>query len=178
MQIIKYLSIAIILIISAGLILGLFISKELKYEKTIVINAPIDSVWENVNSLAALDRWSPWNELDRDMKKEYSGTDGTVGASVSWDSDVKDVGKGTQTITNIEKPALFETNLVLYMPRENEAKGYIKLAEEGSSTNVTWGFVGEMPYPFNVMKLIWDMDKMMETEWNNGLSKLKELCED
>jgi hypothetical protein len=34
-----------------------------------------------------------------------------------------------------------------------------------------------MPYPFNLMKLFMNMEEMMDKDWNNGLTKLKTLCE-
>ena len=177
MKILKKVGIGLVILIAIMLILALFVSKNFDYEKSISINAPIDIVWENVNSLSDLDKWSPWNDYDPNMKKELTGIDGTVGARQSWESDVEDVGKGSQTIAKIEAPNLFETDLKFYEPFESEAKGYIMLVSEGSGTKVTWGFNSEMPYPFNLMMLFMDMDGEMDPVWNNGLSKLKQLCE-
>jgi len=72
-----YILLTVILI---PLILALFVSKDMNYEKSISINAPIKTVWENVNSLAAMDQWSPWNDKDPNMEKVRTWTDGTVGA--------------------------------------------------------------------------------------------------
>lgn len=177
MNLFKKIGLGILVIIAIPLIAALFISKDVNYEKSISINAPIEVVWENVNSLEDLDKWSPWNDYDPTMKKEMSGVDGEVGASQKWDSDVPEVGKGSQTITKIEAPYLLETDLIFYTPYESEAKGYIKLVEESGATIVTWGFSSEMPYPFNIMKLFMNMEEMMEKDWNNGLMKLKNLCE-
>ena len=47
-----YIMLALILI---PLILALFISKDMNYEKSISINAPVKTVWKNVNSRAAMD---------------------------------------------------------------------------------------------------------------------------
>jgi hypothetical protein len=95
----------------------------------------------------------------------------------SWESNVEEVGKGSQAISKIEAPTLLETDLKFYVPYESEAKGYIKLSPEGTGTKVTWGFQSEMPYPFNVMKLWMNMEEMMDKDWNSGLAKLKALCE-
>lgn len=178
MKILKKVGIGLLILIVITLILALFVSKNLDYEKSISINAPVDLVWENVNSLSDLDKWSPWNDFDPNMKKEWTGIDGTVGASQSWESDVEEVGKGSQTIAKIEAPNLFETDLKFYEPWESEAKAYIMLEAEGSGTKVTWGFHSEMPYPFNITILFMDMEGEMDPVWNNGLSKLKQLCEE
>jgi hypothetical protein len=68
------------LLLPLFLIIPLFISKDLNYEKSTRINAPIDKVWENVSSLTAMDAWSPWNAKDPNMKRTLTGTDGTPGA--------------------------------------------------------------------------------------------------
>ena len=177
MKILKTVGLTLLFIVIFSLVVALFVSNEMVYEKSTTISSPIDSVWENVNSLADLDKWSPWNDYDPNMKKELTGVDGTVGAKASWESDNQDVGKGSQTISRIEAPFLFETDLKFYTPYESEAKGYIKLTKEENRTTVTWGFQSEMPYPFNLMKLFMNMEEMMEKDWNSGLSKLKYICE-
>lgn len=177
MKALKYIGIGLGAIIVTALLVALFVPKEVIYEKSITINAPIDSVWMNVSTLSAIDKWSPWNDYDPNMKKSMTGTDGAIGAMASWESEVEEVGKGSQTISKIEPPTLFETDLKFYVPYESEAKGYILLNQEGEGTKVTWGFKSEMPYPFNIMKLFMNMDEMMDKDWNSGLGKLKALCE-
>ncbi|MBS3993045.1 MAG: SRPBCC family protein [Bacteroidetes bacterium] len=177
MNFLKKIFFGFVIIIAIPLIATLFISKEVNYEKSIVINAPLETVWNNVNSLSAMDTWCPWNDYDPNMKKEMTGVDGTVGAMESWESDVEQVGKGSQTLANIQAPYLIETDLKFYTPYESEAKAYIKLAEEINGVKVTWGFNSKMPYPFNLMKLWMNMGEMMDNDWNTGLNKLKVLCE-
>ncbi len=177
MKALKYVGIGLLVLIGIPLIAALFISKEMNYEKSISINAPIDSVWVNVSSLGAMDKWSPWNDHDPNMKKSLTGTDGEIGATASWESDVKEVGKGSQTIARIEKPTSFETDLKFLVPFESEAKGYVRLSPEGDGTKVTWGFKSEMPYPVNFTKIFMNMEEMMGKDWESGLGKLKTLSE-
>lgn len=177
MKILKYLGFGLLGIIVLILVVALFVPKDVVYEKSISIDAPIETVWENTNSLADMDKWNPWDEKDLTMVKDFSGVDGTIGAKQSWDSEVKEVGKGQQTITRIEAPSLFETELIFYTPYESEAKGYVKLEVEGEGTKATWGFQSEMPYPINIMSLFTNMEDMMGEDWNKGLTKLKTLSE-
>ncbi len=177
MKILKYIGIAVLVIIAIPLIVALFVSKDANYNKSIAIDAPVHVVWENVNSLADLDKWSPWNDKDPGMKKDWIGTDGTVGAIQSWESDVEGVGTGSQTISNIEAPNLFETDLKFYEPYESEAKAYVKLTSDGNRTVVTWGFESEMPYPFNIMGLFMNLEEMLDEDYNKGLGRLKQICE-
>jgi hypothetical protein len=175
MKALRYLAVGLVVLVILVLFVALFVPRIFNYEKSITINAPIYSVWVNVNSLSALDKWSPWNEHDPVMKKEMKGIDGTVGAVQSWESNV--VGSGSQTIAVIEKPTYFETNLNFYTPRKSHGKAYIKLVSEGTRTKATWGMTSNMPYPMNIMILFMNMEKTMGKDWDHGLSKLKELSE-
>ena len=177
MKILKKILIALAAVIALILIVALFIPRQFNYEKSITINAPIEKVWEHTNSLADLDEWAPWMEYDPNMKKELTGTDGTVGAKSSWESDHEKVGKGSQTISKIEPPTLLVTDLKFYTPYESEAKGYVKLKSEGDKTVVTWGFESDMPYPFNLMKLFMNMEEAVGEDFQKGLTKLKNICE-
>lgn len=177
MKILKKIGLAILVLIALLLITALFVSKEFKYDKSIVINASTDEVWKYTSSLEGMDKWSPWNDYDPNMKKSFSGTDGTVGAMASWESDHEKVGNGSQTISKIEAPTLFETNLKFLTPYESEAIAQVILAPKGNQTMVTWQFSGEMPYPFNLMKLTMNMDEALGDDFNSGLNKLKALCE-
>ena len=175
MKILKCLGLGIVAILIIVLVVALFVPKTFEYEKSISINAPIDSVWLRTNSLATLDKWSPWNDHDPKMKKEMTGEDGMVGAKQSWESDI--VGWGSQKIVNVQKPVLLETELVFLKPYKSHGKAYVKLLTDGVGTKATWGMAGSMPYPFNVMILFMNMEKTMGKDWDNGLSKLKSLSE-
>ncbi|MDR3651342.1 MAG: SRPBCC family protein [Paludibacter sp.] len=175
MKALKFIVIVLGTLVFLILIVALFVPKEFKYEKTITVNAPIDSVWLNVNSLSALDKWSPWNDHDPNIKKKMTGTDGTVGAMQSWESEI--VGSGSQTIETVIKPTLIETELNFYKPHKSQGKAFIKLMPKGIETRVTWGMTGNMPYPFNIMTIFMNMEKTMGKDWENGLMKLKKMSE-
>ena len=167
----------ILAIIAIVLIIPLFISKEMNYEKSVSINAPIDQVWNNVSSLSAMDKWSPWNEKDPDMQRSLTGVDGEVGARQSWVSDKKDVGEGSQTIVAIDKPNKLSTKLEFIKPFKSEADAYVKLKETGDGTEAIWGFESQMAYPMNIMKLFINFEKNMDKDFGAGLEKLKNLSE-
>lgn len=178
MKAFKYILILVISLVVIALVAALFVSKKVHYNKSITINAPLAVVWSNVNSLAAMDDWSPWNAKDPAMKKTLTGTDGQVGARQTWKSSNKEVGSGYQEISKITPPTYIQTNLKFYEPYESEAVGYIKLTENGAnSIMVTWGFKSEVPYPFNIMNLFMDMENAMGEDWSKGLNRLKFLCE-
>ncbi len=166
----------ILVIIVIILIIPLFISRDIRYEKSILINAPVETVWEHVSSLSAMDHWSPWSSRDPNMKKTLTGVDGTVGAKQAWVSKEKNVGEGSQTIVAVDKPNRLSTKLEFIKPFKSQADAYVTLAE-GNGISVTWGFASKMPYPMNIMKVFMNFEASMDKDFSEGLGKLKELCE-
>ncbi|NJN28321.1 MAG: SRPBCC family protein [Cyclobacteriaceae bacterium] len=166
-----------LIIVAVVLIVPLFISKELNYEKSILIDAPSTKVWENVSTLAAMDKWSPWNERDPHMERSLTGVDGSVGATQHWKSDAKNVGEGRQTIVALDPPEQLKTKLEFLKPFKSQADAYIKLDEGNEGTITTWGFESQMPYPMNMMKLFMNFEKNMDKDFGSGLQKLKAICE-
>lgn len=167
----------ILLIVAILLIIPMFISKDMNYEKSISIEASIDQVWKNVGSLSAMDQWSPWNSKDPGMERSLTGVDGEVGAKQSWISEKKDVGEGSQTIVAVDEPNQLTTKLEFIKPFKSVADAFVKLKDEGSSTQATWGFESQMPYPMNIMKLFMNFEKNMDKDFGAGLEKLKGICE-
>lgn len=177
MNILKKIFKVIAVLIAIVAVASFIVSTDFNYEKSISINAPIDSVWNHTSTLEGLERWSPWNDYDPTMEKEFTGEDGKVGAKVSWSSEHEKVGTGSQTIAKIVPPSYFETDLRFVLPYESEAKGSVKLSKEGEQTIATWGFKSEVPRPFNVMMKLQDMESFLAADFNKGLNKLKSLCE-
>ncbi len=163
--------IALILIVAAAVGTGW------SYEKSITIQSPLDKVWKNVNTLGALNRWNPWVARDPQILLKYSGVDGTPGASFSWDSELKNVGAGSQTIINVVPQSLLASRISFFRSVKGTGDAYIKIKEEGGSATATWGIVGSTLYPMNIIKIFGVIEKNMNKDFGEGLNKLKELCE-
>lgn len=164
-------------IIALFLIVAAFTGTSWNYEKSILINAPVEKVWANVSTLHALNRWNPWMERDPNLKVEYSGTDGTPGASFSWDSPVKDVGAGSQTITKVIPNGEIDSRINFLRPFKGKGDAYVLLSVERAVTRVSWGIESSTPYPMNILKLFGVIEKNMNRDFSAGLNKLKSLCE-
>jgi len=122
-----------------------------------------------------MQKWSPWVELDTNMKNTFEGTDGEVGSKNSWTGN-DDVGEGSQTITSVSELKV-EANLHFIRPFESKAKVDYVLAAEGENTKVTWGFTSHASYPFNGIFMIMMNLGGMNKDFDKGLGKLKALCE-
>lgn len=178
MKIVKKIFIALILIIAILLIVALFAKKDYAVEKEIVINKPKQEVFGYIKFLKNQNNYSKWATMDPDMKKEYRGTDGTVGFVSAWDSDKKDVGKGEQEIKKISDGERIDYELRFIKPFESTEQAYMATdAVSENQTKVKWGFSGRMNYPMNLMLLIMNMEKMVGDDLQTGLNNLKTVVE-
>jgi carbon monoxide dehydrogenase subunit G len=171
----KIVGIIIAVIIVLVLVTGLFAKKDYNIERSITINAPKEKVWDHVSTLANTTKWSPWLKQDPNTKLSYQGQDGTVGSVFKWESEK--VGTGNQTFTKLEAPNRTESHIQFIKPFTGEADVFMQLQEEGAATKATWGFSTHYGYPMNVMPLLFNMTKMMEESYDDGLKQLKALSE-
>ena len=178
MKVLKKIAIAIVGVIALLLVVALFVKKEYAVVREVTINKPKQEVFNYVKFLKNMDNYSVWAKLDPNMKKEYKGTDGTVGFVSAWESNIKDVGTGEQEITKIADGERLDMELRFLKPFKSTDFAYM-ITENVSDnqTKVMWGFTGKMPYPMNIMLLCMNMDKMLGNELQTGLNNLKSTLE-
>ena len=86
-RIFKIVLIVIAIIIVVPLITALFVNNEFSAEKEIIINRPVNEVFDYVKKLGNQDEFSVWQLLATKANKKFTGTDGTVGFIYAWESD-------------------------------------------------------------------------------------------
>lgn len=168
----------ILVLIAIPLVVALFLPKDYSVEREIIINKPKQEVFEYVKYLKNQDNYSKWASMDPNMKKTYSGTDGTVGFVSAWESENDDVGSGEQEIIKIQEGERIDFELRFKEPFESTSPAFmITESVTENKTKVTWGFSGHMNYPMNIMMLFMDFEKMIGDDLESGLSNLKSEME-
>lgn len=179
MKIIKGILFFVVGIIALALIVAIFVKKDYALEREVVINQPVEKVFDYIKYLKNQDNFSTWASMDPKMKKEFRGTDGEVGFVSAWESQDKNVGKGEQEITAIKENERIDYELRFIEPFETTDFAYMTTtAVNDSVTNVKWGFTGRMEYPMNLMMLFMNFEEMLGADFENGLSKLKTILEE
>lgn len=171
MKILKYLLYTLGILAALVVALGFFAKKTYHIERSIDIEAPRAMVFESVSQFKNMDKWSPWNELDPNMKKSYSGTDGTVGASFSWEGN-KDVGAGKQTIQSIGADRV-DFLLNISEPFKADFPASFILTGDEKITKVTWTLDPVLPFPVNVWAMFTNVNEAMGKDYDRGLGNLK-----
>ncbi len=177
MRIIKKILLGIGALIAIILIAALFVKKDFGTEKEVTIGKPSQEVFNYIKYLKNQDHFSKWARLDPNMKREYRGTDGTVGFVSAWDGN-SEVGKGEQKIVKIVDGQRLDFELHFIDPFESVSPAYMTTeAVSATQTKVKWGMSGKMTYPFNIMGLFMNMDDMIGKDFQTGLDNLKVLME-
>lgn len=171
----KIIGIIVLLIAIYAAVAMLAFGKEYHYEKSIVINAPKEKVWQQISSMKAFNQWNPWMKLDPTMKINYTGNSGEVGDKYCWDSKNDDAGAGCQEIKELVLNQKQKTEMIFIKPFEGQATSEIMLSSEGNSTKVTWTMDTEQDAMIKVMRPI--MDYQMGKSYAEGLDNLKKLAE-
>lgn len=178
MKVIKKILIALAAIIVLLLVIAIFTKKECTIERSITINKPSKEVFDYIKLLKNQDNFSVWMQMDPNMKKDYSGTDGTVGFTASWESEKKEVGAGSQVITAIDEGKQIDFALHFKKPREGDATCYMATEPAAENqTNVKWVFQSKASWPFNLFLLVMPIDKYVGEPLATGLANLKTLLE-
>lgn len=174
-----YALIIVAAIIAIPFIIAAFKSSEFRLEKSVVINKPKNEVFNYVKNVKNQNDFAVWMAFDPNMKREYTGTDGTVGFVSAWESDHKKVGAGRQTITGIKEGEIVDMKIEFLKPWQNTSNAYFKTETvDGNQTKVTWGFLNpSVKYPMKVMQVVMDMDKMIGKDFEQGLQNMKKNLE-
>jgi hypothetical protein len=177
MKIVKRILLGIGIVMALLLVTALFVKKEFSAEKEVTINRPNAEVFEYIRHLKNQDNFTVWARMDPNMKKEYRGTDGTVGFVSAWEGN-SDVGKGEQEIIGINEGKRVDFELRFLKPFESTSPAYMATeAVSPTQTKVKWGMNGKMIYPLNIMGLFMNMDEMIGKDFETGLNNLKALME-
>ncbi|MCW3110986.1 MAG: Polyketide cyclase / dehydrase and lipid transport [Segetibacter sp.] len=168
--------IVLVIIIGILLIAALFVKKEFSIQREITINKPKQEVFDYIKHLKNQDNFSKWVMQDPSMKKDFKGTDGTVGFVYAWDSKDKNAGKGEQEIMNITEGEKLDVEVRFEKPFAGIARTpFSTESVSPNQTKVKWGMRGKNPYPRNFMNLF--MDKMMGKDLEVSLTNLKGILE-
>ena len=130
MRIFKGILIGLAGLIALLLIVAIFVKKEVNVKREITINKPENEVFDYLKYLKNQDNFSKWNKLDPGMKKNYTGTDGTVGFISAWESTNDNVGVGEQEIKKITQCERIDIEIRFKKPFEATNQAYLKVVLE------------------------------------------------
>jgi len=172
-KIIRNLFLVFVLLLLICFIASLFMPKTISFERSIVMDAPQEMVFEQVNELTLWPKWSPWFAADPDMELVYSDPSSGKGSYYQWDGDV--MGKGKMDVTESDKYASIKT--ALNFGPMGSAFADFKFQPLGEKTKVTWIFNNDLGYNPIFRFAGSSIEKEVSKNYEEGLLNLKKLTE-
>jgi hypothetical protein len=121
--------------------------------------------------------WSPWEELDPELSRDYSGPDSGVGARYAWQGNRK-AGQGSMEITG-STPERIDLRLLFLKPWKADNRVDFTLTPVGDAgTQVTWRMTGEHKGLGVLLSKVVNMDRLIGKDFDRGLARLKAAAED
>lgn len=136
----------ILTIIAVALLLflaiGVYNAKKLQHihiQKTVNINADIQTTFDNVLYLKNFKKWSPFYEADPTQKTSIKGTDGKVGGQFHWEGN-KGKDLGFQEIKEIRASEYIKMQCDIQKPFKATPTFEYSFAQTGNTVKVTQDF--------------------------------------
>ena len=156
-------------------VVGLFLPRLAHVERSVSVKAAPSTVFTVLNSFRQFNRWSPWADIDPQMKSSFEGPESGVGARLTWSGN-SSVGSGSQEIIDSQATSRIVIKLTLG-DFPGDFRATYALEPEGEGTRITWGYDGDYGNSpvgrwFGVFA-----DKMLGPDYEKGLVRLKALVE-
>ena len=145
-------------------------------ERSTTIAAPPGRVYPHMIDFRRWDVWSPWEEMDPNVQKTYSGSEAGVGSKYAWSGNRK-VGQGSMEITDAKENSTIDIALEFIKPFKASNSTSFTLTPEGGGTTVRWAMTGQKTFMTRVMGIFRSMDSMVGPDFEKGLAKLKAVSE-
>lgn len=172
------LGILAVILVAIGVVLVMAAMQDDKMSitRTAEIAAPPEAVFAKVNDFKSWGQWSPWEEMDPNMKREYSANTAGEGATYSWVGNDQ-VGEGKMTIVESHAPSHVGIRLEFIKPMAATNKTDFSIKPSGNGSSVTWKMEGEKNFRTKIFCVFMDIEKMVGGDFERGLAKLRSVSE-
>ena len=169
--------IVIVLLVLVAGVVAIALTKPDRFhvERSASIAAPPEKVLGFITDFHSWSAWSPWEKLDPEMKRTFSGPASGIGAVYEWQGNSA-VGSGRMEITAV-KPVSTTIDLRFTSPMESHNTATFALTPTGVDTNVLWSMDGPMPFVSRLMSVFVSMDSLIGKDFDTGLANLKAAAE-
>lgn len=140
-------------------------------ERRRTIAAPVSRITPLIIDFHGWSDWSPWEGIDPDMQREYTGPESGVGTHYEWSGNKK-AGAGNMEITAV-RPDAIELDLNFTRPFKSQGKTNFEFSADGNETTVTWQVHSPKTFMTRVVGIFMNFDKSVGGDLDRGLDKLK-----
>jgi hypothetical protein len=175
-MVIVYILIGIAALIAIFCVVVAMQPAEFRITRSATMAAPTSTVFAQVNDFHNWVAWSPWEKLDPALKRNYQGQPMGTGAVYSWVGN-KQVGEGRMTITESRPNEFIRLQLEFLKPFVATNTTEFTFQPQGNQTLMTWDMAGKNNCLFKAFGLLFNMQKIVGKQFEEGLSNLKAVVE-
>lgn len=140
------------------------------------VSASPERVFAQLNDFKNWAAWSPWEAMDPNLQRNFSGAASGKGSKYAWIGNKK-VGEGNMEITRSVASSNIELDLNFLKPFKASNVTEFTLTPKSGGTHLNWEMRGPLNLFMKLMHMFMDMDGLVGKDFEKGLSKLKALVE-
>ena len=145
-------------------------------ERSVTVDAPPAVVYRQIADFRCWAAWSPWEGIDPQMSRTYSGAASGVGSVYAWSGNRR-AGQGRMTITEASEPSVLRIDLIFEKPWKARNDTVFTVRPDGAGSRVTWTMTGKRTLGTRVMSVVKSMDTLLGRDFEKGLTRLKQVAE-
>ena len=84
-------------------------------ERSVTIQVPPERIYDQVADFRNWPGWSPWEDLDPELRRTYSGAETGTGSVYAWSGNRR-AGQGRMRIVEASRPSRVRIDLVFEKP--------------------------------------------------------------
>lgn len=171
----KTIVIGVGVLLAVVLVYAAFKPAAFRVERSANFKAVPEKIFPLINDFHQWEAWSPWEKIDPNIQRKYSGAASGVGAIYEWNGN-SEIGQGRMEIIE-SMPDKVVLKLDFIKPMEGHNTVEFTLKQQGDESVVSQVMHGPSPYLSRLMTVFFSMDKMIGTKFEEGLANLKTLAE-
>jgi hypothetical protein len=144
--------------------------------RSTTIAAAPERVHGLIDDFHAWRAWSPWEDVDPNLHRDFSGPESGVGAHYAWEGNRK-AGKGSMEIVS-STPERIGVRISFEKPMKATNDVAFELTPSGgTTTDVTWRMTGAPKGFAGLFTKVVSMDRLVGKDFEKGLAQLKVAAE-
>jgi carbon monoxide dehydrogenase subunit G len=167
---------AIAALVAAVLLFAATRPSAFRIQRSTSINAPPEAVFAFIDDFHRWRAWSPYESLDPAMQRSYGGAASGKRATYAWEGNSR-AGAGNMEIVESLVPSRIALRLEMIKPFAAVNLVEFTLLAQAGGTHLTWAMSGSNGFIARLMGLFFNVDKMVGTQFEHGLARLKALAE-
>lgn len=171
-----FVAIAVLALVAGVLIVAARKPDVFEVVRSATIQATPERIFALLSDFREWGAWSPYEKKDPAMTRSFRGATSGVGAVYAFDGNGK-VGTGELTIVEVEAPTKLAVTLDMTRPMVCSNRITFTLAASEGGTLVTWRMQGPSPFIGKLMGTVFNMDRMIGRDFEQGLAALKQATE-